>query len=299
MAPERKYINDSLLITPELCSHYKACGQGMAYMERFYPQGFTVDDVYNHRVRHIPMHFVSWGFHYLPFTDKDREKYLEFAKVIDCTSYFCIFKCEHCNHIDYSNNCEHSDWISNSQNVVNSFQVGHSKIVQESQYVFSSEEIYDCYGVNQCKRAVSCKYARNSDDITNCYAVSDCKDLRDCLYLEDVETADRRILSKGKNIKNRIFCTEDCPPYEYAFLNKEVSKAKFDVLFNDISELLLEEPLSENLIADFSRKPKATKILFAEGITKVLPRLVEILPSLTKEDKMFLFKLSLCSELLK
>ena len=113
MAPERKYINDSLLITPELCRHYKACGQGMAYMERFYPQGFTVDDVYNHRARHIPMHFVSWGFHYLPFTDKDKKKYLEFAKVIDCTSYFCIFKCEHCSHIDYSNNCEHSDWISN------------------------------------------------------------------------------------------------------------------------------------------------------------------------------------------
>ena len=299
MPDSRKYIDGSLLITPKLCEEHKGCGQGMAYMNRFYPNGFTVDDVYNRRVRHIPMHFVSWGYHYLPFTDEDKRKYLEFAKIIDCTHYFCIFKCEDCTNIDYSNNCKHSEWVSNSQSIVNSFQVEHSKIVQESQYVFSSEEIYDCYGVSQCNRAVGCQYVRNSDDITNCYAVSDCKDLRDCLYLEGVETANRCILSKGKDIKNRIFCTEECPPYEYAFLNKEISKIRFETLFEEISELLHEEPISENLIEDFSRKPKATKVLLSESITKIYPRLIEILPTLTKEDKPFLFKLSFCSEFLK
>ena len=298
MTPERKYIDDSLLVTPELCRYYKACVQGLNYMDKFHPQGFTVDDVYNHRVRHIPVFFMSWGYHFLPFTDKDREKFLEFAKITDCIRYFLIFKCKNCSDIDHSVNCEHSESVSNSQNVVNSSNIKDSKFIQESRYICDSEEIENCCVAIKSNRAAGCKYTYNSEDITNCYAVSNCKDLRDCLFLESVETADKCILSKGNNIKNRIFCTEDCPPYEYALLNKKISKARFDSLFKDISEILLDEPLSENA-ADFINKPKAMKLLFAESFSKILPRLKEILPPLTEEDKLLLFKLSLCLEFLR
>ena len=295
MINPRQYVNDSLLITAELCEKYKGCGQGLAYMKRFYPNGFTVDDVYTKKARHIPMQFVCWGYHFLPFTDADKQKFLEYAKIVNSSAFILSHHIENCKRISESSYCENCSDVSNSENIIDSYDITRSKTVQESKHISNCNEVFDSQYCAYSDMVTISSYIHKSKSIDKSAFLSNCENVSNSFLLFGCNNVNNIIASKLSDTSNRIFCTEECPDdYDYAILNRKVSKNTFDFTFNRIKELIEDTPFADPTQLKFSYIT-ARANMFKE----ILPIIYEIFPSMSKEDKIILWDVTYCSEILK
>lgn len=297
MPDSRQYINDSLLITPQLCEEHKGCGQGMAYMKRFYPNGFTVDDVYTKKARHIPMHFICWGYHFLPFTEEDKRKFIEYAKIKNCTAFALSHHIENCHRISDSSYCSDSQHIYFCRNVHNSYTVGHSNDIQESSFINNCTEAYSSTHCMLSERVVGSHYVLRSQDVTDGYGIIDCKNVENGLYLQNAKNIKNCIMSIGNNISNRIFCSENCEDFEYAIFDQAVSRVRFETVFNALKEILMEEPVLED-VEDF-KQLKPVIVYWNRAFNKFYSRISELMFPISKEGKHFLFQHTLCQQILE
>jgi hypothetical protein len=292
MPDSRQYINDSLLITPQLCEEHKGCGQGMAYMKRFYPNGFTVDDVYTKKARHIPMHFVCWGYHFLPFTEEDKRKFIEYAKIVDSKQWYDAHHITNCSMISHSAYCENSTDINSSENVQNSNHIFGCKGIVSSEYVNSSDDIDNTQYCTFSSEVRDSKYVFNSTNVADSYCINGSNNIKNCYLLHEVNDIENAIASTQSN---RIFCDDKCvPEFEYAILNKKVSKSIFDLTFQRLVEHIVDEPIPNADSDAFSYLPARANL-----VKTILPIISEILSVDTEEDKKLLFMMTLCSDILR
>jgi hypothetical protein len=62
-----------MLITVDLLKKYKACDNGIKYIDRFYPNGVEMIDVI--RDRHIPKEMLHWGREFLAHSEEELVAY--------------------------------------------------------------------------------------------------------------------------------------------------------------------------------------------------------------------------------
>ena len=297
-----EYKDDSLLITHELIADCQGCREGVQFFSKVLPNGFTVKQVAAKEVRHIPMEYICWGYHYLPFTKNDKQLALDYAKIINSKGFFMSHHIENCNHISDSNNCKNSEYIANSQDVVNSKHIFYSQDVQNSSAVNRSEMIYDSEFCSHSEKVVDGKCITrsknikssvaidHSENVENCMFVRESTGLRSCIFCVDMNNAERRIL-----------CNANCPQeFEYAILNKEVSQSVFVRIFRQLQELLgdleyhffkLEELKGMNSTPAISAWIKTLQNSWID--------IIDILPSMSKEDSELAYQITLLPEILK
>lgn len=58
-----------MFITADILREYEACGPGLKYIERFYPNGAEMIDLI--RDRHIHKSFLHWGREHLTVTEEE------------------------------------------------------------------------------------------------------------------------------------------------------------------------------------------------------------------------------------
>ena len=298
------YIDGSLLITPELCARTpKACSEEVEWVKRFHPNGFTVRQVANKEVRHIPIEFVCWGYHYLPFTEQDKNDWKEYAKVKECEGFFLSHHIENCKFISDSDNCENSSYVENSSDVMVSNHVYHSMDIQQSEYIHSSETIYESNYCNHAQKVQCSSYIFKSSDIFNSYAIEKCKDVKSSAYLRNCDNVRSAILSIDlNNVNRRILCDSECSnDLPCAILNKEVSEAVFVRVFRQLDELLRGIPYlysGTNEKQDIGHSVPAMSAWIAT-LDQYWVEIQDILPPLSKNEKELAYGITLLPSVLK
>lgn len=290
----KKYINGSLLVTPELCETYRGCGQGLKFMKELYPQGFTVDEVYTGKVRHIPMHFVCWGYHFLPFTDDDKGKFLEYAKIKFSQKWYDSHHIFNCSEISHSSYCEDSTDVASSTNIRESLRVRGSSNVYGSTAIYESDDIKNSFCCVNSDFIEKSSYIYSSNSCKESYGLYQCEKIERGYLLNKVEECKYVIASNVSGVNNRIFCTEECPDAEYAIFNKEVSRNTFDYIFNRLVDAIAAEGFIDAESQKFS-------YLWARAnlVKAISPVIQEIFPRISEEEKLLLFENTLYVDALK
>lgn len=292
MADSRQYVNGSLLITPQLCEEHKSCSEGLEFMQRLYPQGFTVDDVYTKKVRHIPMYFVCWGYHFLPFTEEDKKKFIAYAQIVNSSRWILCHHIDSCDLISDSSYCDNSTNIEMGENISNSNFIKYSRGISFSNFIYDCNEVsHSCY-CRDSGNIENSMYICNSEDIKDSYGLFNCKNITNSYLLMDTNDVHNAIAAKHSN---RIFCTENCSiDFEYAVLNKKVSKSTFDLIYSRLKEYFTDEPFAEWEHEPFSYLPARANL-----VQILLPVIKEILPPMSKEDEQIFFESTFCPEILR
>ena len=294
-----EYIDGSLLITPEMCIFYSACAEGIAYMQKYHPNGFTVHEVCSKQVRHVPMPFSCWGYHFLPFSQKDKEEFLEFAKIEESTGFFLSHHIKGCNTISDSKYCENSTNVMDSQDVVDSEDIVGSSDVQTSKCIRDSSNI--CMSEHCCRseRVVDSVYVVDSKIVSGSYVVESSNEVDNCTFVRGVSQAKNSILCVDGSPVNKIACDAECEAYPYAILNKEVSEAVFKRVHNELEAILrsLQYYVRDDL--PNSKHDVSPLVSWSRTLNPVILDIMEILPRMSEDDKRLLYQLTLCPDILR
>lgn len=238
------YQNDSLLITPELCESRNACREGLEFMRHYFPCGFTVDDVYEGRTRHIPIRFILDGYYHLPFTDSDKEKFLKYTKVHNSTAFYKSHSIDNCSNISHSHHCYNSDTVDNSSDVSDSSFVANSRDVVKSQYIIDSQHVYNSSWTIHSKNVFSSDRIVYSNDVNDSRAIFEGRNVKDSRFLLNCKNVTNSLISSTlANTSYKIFCLNNLlKQEEYCnqpmIFNQKVSQQVFDRVYNELLKYL-------------------------------------------------------------
>lgn len=291
-----KYENNSLVITPELCSQKQACKVGEDFLKNFYPNGFTVDQVYKKEVRHIPMRFIHWGYFSLPFTNEDREKYLEFCDIKECNNFYMSDHIDLCKNISYSQYCSKSYNITKSKDIIESNNISNSNRVTKSSYIDYGSDIVESSYVYIGNNIEKTKCAWDSHNIKNSIMVNKSTKVDNGLFV-NFSSGNNIICSTKINKDNRIFCTANCDnSFEYAIFNCEVKETEFLRVYKKLKEVL-ENELNFLSIDEKDNYFNITKKIFNSnliwyGIKDALEK-----DSFSKEERILIYSITLSDKI--
>ena len=122
-----------MYITLDILVRRGACQEALDFFAKHYPNGIEMIDIIN--ARHIPTHFLHWGYQHL---DPNREEVEAYWKKVD---------------------------VVDSDGVHESVQVYNSTIVSGSKNIHNSNEIYKSENVNNCEYIVGSEFVDNSENV--------------------------------------------------------------------------------------------------------------------------------------
>lgn len=287
-----------MFITAEILKKYKACDQGVRYVERFYPNGVEMIDII--RDRHINKEFLHWGREHLIVTEEDQEAYREACKIVNTEGYWYsvdvrdsqyVVKSKSVNEsrsVFESSEIEKSADIVNSDNVNDSSQIFYSSMIDTCQKIFKSKNIVE--SINVCnstmvarsKSIIDSFNVFDSSEIVNCQSVSDSHFCKDC-----------------KNIKFCMFC-EGIEDAEYCIFNQPVDKMHYDVFIKQYKKYLTEllDFIREwpcDLIKGVFNPPTRKFDAWYYPISEKFWKWVKTIPGY---DSMFIYNMTMLPELL-
>ena len=227
-----------MFITADLLREYDACGPGLKYIERFYPNGAEMIELI--RDRHMQKSFLHWGREHLIVSELEEQAYCEACKIVNSKNFWHsvdilnsenIVGCKHienCRRIFDSNDVTNSIDVSHGENVLDSKQVFDSIIIENSEKIYKSKNVSN--SVNVC----------NSIMISNSKNISSSKNIFDCLDIIECETATNSYFCKNcANISNCLFCS-DLKDAEYHIFNTPVDKKRFEVFMTQYQKYQTE-----------------------------------------------------------
>lgn len=271
-----KYRDGSLLINDVLCEAYGASKEGIEYVHKYYPDGFTPKDVVEGKTKYIPSYYINWGYHNLPFTDDDKQRYKDYRHITNCTSFYMSNDIDGGSYIVDSSFIENSNYIRDSVSVFNSNYVRFGEDIEYSDHIIGSSHVTQSDLVyNSTKIAVS-NFIFNCNNIEFCDWLVNCSNVSESILCKDIH-----------NCRNCILCNEE-PKYEegnYYFLNKGVSRATYLRMKEQISRYIMNLVDDQAKISEFN-KPKINYVTFFHDMfTDFYLFLKDIYPQYSNEDK--------------
>lgn len=261
-------MQQSVLITPKLCERLGAKDTWISFMKDHHPGGFTFDDVYTRKLRHLPYGFIHFMYNKLPMTSEDKAKYIELCKIVNSTGFYSCYDINGCRNIADSKFCLNSSSVFDSSHVELSDHIFKSKEITNSQKVFNSERVdkstnvLNSWGIDECHDVVESSNVTASSNIAYCKAIISSHFLLEC---EDTITS---FMSKGlKNCSDKIFCYDLSDDPNPRIFNRLVSKKRFNATY----AMLLE----------FMQDIKMDFILPPEGEQGIIPALPQARPAIS------------------
>ena len=230
-----------MFVTAEILKAKGACGAGVKYIERFYPNGAELVEIINDR--HIPKEFLHWGRQYLTVTEDELKTYCTACKIVNSEGYWYSQDVRDSKYVVQSKNIKSSSFVYNSTDVETSMDVFAGEEVQDSSQIFNSEwvssshkiylskniedsnNICDSSLVNHSLNVLSStdvlksREIIKSKNITSSMSVANCIDLKDCLFCF--------------GISNNQFC----------IFNKPIDEERFEIYKNQYNKLMLNQEL--------------------------------------------------------
>lgn len=228
-----------MFITADQLREYKACKQGIEYIERFYPNGAELIDII--RDKHIPKEMLHWGRMRLTVSEEEFEEYCKACNIVNSESFWASQNVSNskyvvnskdikdCRGAFDSNDIANSIDIVNSDSVLDSVQIFYSSMVDASARVFKSRNVTN--GTNIC----------NSTMIARSKSVVDSFNVFDSSEIIDSENVSNSHFCQGcKDIKYCLFC-QDLENAEYHIFNRPVDKSHYEIFEKQYLKYMTEE----------------------------------------------------------
>ena len=272
----------SLIITPELCRSYGACKKGISFLKKYYPQGFSVSDVYYNKINYIPTDLILWGYHNLPFDIQEQKMCEDFLEIIDSKNSYFSHHIINCNNIVDSSYCKNSNNIKKSSDISNSNNVKDSQNINNCLKVIKSSNIYDS------------NYIYKSDNIKNSYCIYNSQNISNSFLSYDNSNSYNLIFSYGQNnTNNKIFCNENNKKNTYSIFNRPVDKNIFIRKYKELEEKLKVE--LKNFYDNYSETTLTPFLITFKNFcnNELLWLLIFDILSPTKQDKQIMYDVCL------
>lgn len=233
-----------MYLTVDILEKYGACGSGVKWFKRHYPEGGELMEVIQNPK--IDTHTLHWGYEHLPTTEEEKAKYRELLHIECGENYRTIYK---------SNNVKDSSFVTNSKDVVksmyvfncegveNSNSISFSQGVQNSSQIFHTDFCYDSnrilnsQNITNCRNLINCNYAVSSTSVFNAGNVVNSSFVSNIIPLGSQKIRNSHFISDCSNLKNCLFC-HGITDGEYLMFNQPIEKEEYDMFVTQLRQML-------------------------------------------------------------
>lgn len=233
-----------MYITVDLLQKHGACGVGLKWFERTFPNGAEIIEVINHK--YVTPHFLHWGYVNLPITEGERILYRN-KLCINCGEYnYTIYESDNiskCSYITHSHNIENSQYVFYCDDVINSNNILKSKNVENSFQIYESEFVYDSHHILKGKNITNSQEIICSDYIINSQYIMYAAAVKNSAWVFDLSfNLTKRInesyfVSRCEDLDHCMFCY-DVNNKQYHIFNKEVSPDEYELIKKQLKSIL-------------------------------------------------------------
>ena len=233
-----------MYITKEILERYGACGQGLKWFERTFPNGAEIIDVINHK--YADKHFLHWGFVNLTTTEEEKEAYRKKLNINCGEANYSIYEsdnvagCSYVTHSSYVDGCErvfYSKDVRDSNDILRSNNVENSKLIYGSDFVFDSERVINGKNINGSQAIVNSEYIVNSHHIFGATNIKNSAYISDIGFAETKQISDSYFISGSKNLNHCLFCF-GIENQSYQLFNKPIDEMEYTMIVRQMQSIL-------------------------------------------------------------
>ena len=233
-----------MYITKETLERYGACGSGLKWFERTFPNGAEIIDVINHK--YADKHFLHWGFINLATTEEEKEAYRKKLKINCGNANYSICSsdnvagCSYVIHSSYVDGCEHvfySNDVKDSNDILRSNNVENSKLIYGSDFVYDSERVINGKNINASTAIVNSEYIVNSHCIFGATNIKNSAYISDIGFAETKQISDSYFISGSKNLNHCLFCF-GIENQSYQLFNKPIDETEYAMIVRQMQSIL-------------------------------------------------------------
>jgi hypothetical protein len=238
-----------MFLTKEILEKYNACGMGLKWFQRHYPNGGELIDVIQNPK--IDRHTLHWGYANLPTTDEEKKVYRRLLNIDQNEQVETIYHSDNVVNsmfITRSSGVEDSTFVFHSEEVLNSNSITGCKNIQrsnavyDSEFVYDSEKIFNCHNVNNSHKIINSDYVINSNNVINAASVIDSAYVIDLLQNHTKQITSSYFISNCSNMKHCMFCFSRIDG-EYLVFNKPVSEMEYVMIKSQLESILKNQDL--------------------------------------------------------
>lgn len=159
-------------VTIDLVKKYNPCEEGIAFMEKNFPNGAEVAEIARHPEVTIDMlHFAK---DYFDLSNEEVQLYNELCKIKDSRLIFDSYNVSKSTAISQSNTVVNSSFVQFSENVKSSKNIYHSINIKDSEEVYLGQDITNGFCImesNHVERAnniIHSNYIIDSNHLISC-----------------------------------------------------------------------------------------------------------------------------------
>lgn len=235
-----------MFVNKEVLEQYHACGAGLSWFERYFPNGAELIDVINHK--YVSTHTLHWGFANLPTSDEEKAAYKKKLN-INCgkqsdTIYFSnnISDSEYVSHsfeVDNSQFVFYSSHVQNCNNILRSNTVENSSLVYSSDFVFDSNKVLNGRNVNASQSIINADYVINSHHVYGATAITNSAYVGGfgLNFGETNQIKDSYFISNCRNLQNCLFCY-GINDKNYILFNKQIDEMQYTMIVKQMNSIL-------------------------------------------------------------
>ena len=227
-----------MFITTDILRQYKACEQGVKYIERFYPNGAEMIDII--RDRHISKDFLHWGRQYLTNDEKEFEAYCIACGIENSEGFWYSQNVFNSKYIIKSKDVKDSISVFDSIEVSNSTDIVNSENIENSQQVFYSSMVDTSNKIIKGQNIVESTNVCNSIMVVRSVNVIDSSTVFDSSEIIKCNTVTNSYFCQNcTNIESCMFC-EGLDGVEYYIFNKPVDEKMYKLFEKQYKKYLTE-----------------------------------------------------------
>jgi hypothetical protein len=287
-----------MFVTIDVLESRGACKEGIAYIERFFPEGAEMVDII--RARHISKEFLHWGREHLDPTESDIEAYCEVCNIVNTKNHWYSVNVSDSDRVVKSSDVHGSYGVFGSTSIKDSFDVVASDSIENSKQIFHSEMIEASTRIFKSKNVVDSNNIINSTGVTISKNVIDSFGVFGSTEIISSEKITNSHFCKNcKNIKHCLFC-ENLENAEYHIFNQPVEKEWYEQFVRQYekyqtAELSFVREWPEELVANITVIPTKK---YDDWYSQIPEKFWKWAATLPGYDEMFMYDMTMCSNIL-
>ena len=234
-----------MYLTKEILLSHNACGVGLKWFERTFPNGAELVDVINHK--YADKHFLHWGYANLTTSEEEKTAYRAKLNIVgDESKFFTIYESDnitnstyvtHSSRVDGCENVFYSNDIKNSNCILRSNSVENSQLIYGSDFVFDSSKVVNGKNINDSQVIINSDYVINSHHIFGAAAVKNSAYIADVGFAETKQISDSYFITASKNLNHCLFCV-GLENQDYHLFNQSIDEMEYKMIVRQLGYIL-------------------------------------------------------------
>lgn len=232
-----------MFLTDKILIQHGACGMGLKWFQRHFPNGAELIDVINHPK--VDRHTLHWGMSNLNTSQEEREAYYK-KLAINVDNLSTVYECDNIEGGEYitrSSHIKNSSYVFSCKEVSDSNNISASDSIERSHQVFNSEFVYDSERVYQSKNVTQSLNIINSDYVVRSSSVMNAASVTNSHYVHAFthgavkQVKDSMFITDCVGVKKCLFCV-GLQNKEYMLFNQPIDPDEFTLIENQLKNIL-------------------------------------------------------------